>query len=259
LPFDYRCAVRATGFSGAGFKFIGEGTTLKRLLLLLTAIMIAFSLHTPQAQAQDEKKLEVGGQFSLLRVETLTADSTGIVCVTTPCPTIAFSHGNETELGFGPRIGYNATSYLTLEAEGNFFPRDRDLEGGRKVQGLFGAKVGKRFDKAGIFAKARPGFVRFSRGDYQPGPGGCAAVFPPPLACFQPVAKTNFAIDLGGVGEIYPSKNTIIRFDAGDTIIRFGDRRVAASSNTLSTLVVVPVASETKHNLQVGVGFGYRF
>jgi hypothetical protein len=260
LPFDYRCAIRATGFSGAGFNFIGEGTTLKRLLLLLTAIMIAFSLHTSQAQAQGEKKFEVGGQFSLLRVETLTADSTGIVCVTIPCPTIAFSHGNETELGFGPRIGYNATSYLTLEAELNFFPRDRDLEGGRKVQGLFGAKVGKRFDKAGIFAKARPGFVRFSRGDYQGRPTAlCPAVFPPPIGCFQPVAKTNFAIDIGGVAELYPSKNTIIRFDAGDTIIRFGNRRVAATSNTLTSLVVVPLASQTKHNLQASVGFGFRF
>ena len=115
------------------------------------------------------------------------------------------------------------------------------------------------FEKAGIFAKARPGFVRFSRGDYQLGTGACAAVFPQPIGCFQPVAKTNFAIDIGGVAELYPSKNTIIRFDAGDTIIQFGQRNVAASSTTLTTLVVVPVAAETKHNLQVGVGFGFRF
>jgi hypothetical protein len=229
--------------------------------MFLAAIVTVFSLHTQQARAQsDDRKVEIGGQFSLLQVPTLTANSTGIVCVTIPCPTTAFTRDTNTDVGFGPRIGYNATSYLTLEAEMNFFPRDRDLEGGRKVQGLFGAKVGKRFEKAGIFAKARPGFVRFSRGDFIGSPLAlCPAVFPPPIGCFQPVAKTNFAIDIGGVAELYPSKNTIIRFDAGDTIIRFGDRRVAASSTTLSTLVVVPVAAETKHNLQVGVGFGYRF
>ncbi len=161
--------------------------------------------------------------------------------------------------GFGPRIGYNFSRYVGIEAEGNFFFRDRDREGGRKVQGLFGVKAGKRFNQGGLFAKARPGFVRFSRGDYQQNTGGCVAIFPPPIGCFQPVAKTNFAFDLGGVGELYPSKNTIVRFDAGDTIIRHGARRVAAQSNSLNGLVVVPVAAETKHNLQASFGFGYRF
>ncbi len=234
---------------------------MKRKLMFLAAIVTVFSLHTQQARAQsDDRKVEIGGQFSFLQLPTLTANSTGIVCVTIPCPTTALTRDTNTDVGFGPRIGYNATSYLTLEAEINFFPRDRDLEGGRKVQGLFGVKAGKRFEKAGIFAKARPGFMRLSRGDYQGRPTAlCPAVFPPPIGCFQPVAKTNFAIDVGGVVELYPSNNTIIRFDAGDTIIHFGDRRVAASSTTLSTLVVVPVASETKHNLQVGVGFGFRF
>ena len=87
----------------------------------------------------------------------------------------------------------------------------------------------------------------------------CPAIFPPPIGCFQPVAKTNFAIDIGGVAELYPSTNTIFRLDAGDTIIRFGDRRVAANSNALSSLVVVPLAAEAKHSLQLSVGFGYRF
>ena len=238
-----------------------EEIMIKKAMLILAALFGAFSVCGQQVLAQsDEKKVEIGGQFTLLQVPTLTANSTGIVCVTIPCPTIAFTRDTNTDVGFGPRIGYNATSYLTLEAEMNFFPRDRDLEGGRKVQGLFGAKVGKRFEKAGIFAKARPGFVRFSRGDYIGSPLAlCPAVFPPPIGCFQPVAKTNFAIDIGGVAELYPSENTIIRFDAGDTIIRFGDRRVAATSNTFNSLAVVPVAAETKHNLQVSVGFGFRF
>lgn len=217
--------------------------------------MTAFSLHTQPARAQlDEKKLEIGGQLSFLQVPTLTATS----CVTIFCPPSALTRDTHTDFGFGGRFGYNATTYLTLEAEMNFFPRDRDLEGGRKVQGLFGAKAGRRFEKAGIFAKARPGFVRFSRGDFIGSPLGiCPAVFPLPIGCFQPVAKTNFALDIGGVAELYPSPNTIIRLDAGDTIIRFGDRRAAANSN--SGLGVVPLAAETKHNLQLSVGFGYRF
>ena len=232
---------------------------MKKSLLLLTAILAVFSLYIQPARAQSEKKLEIGGQISILRMSVLTANSTGVVCVTTPCPSTTFSTSQETVPGFGSRIGYNASKYVALEAEGNFFLRDRSREGGRKVQGLFGVKAGKRFDQVGLFAKVRPGFVRFSRGDYQPGTGGCVAVFPPPIGCFQPVARTNFAFDLGGVGEVYPSKNTIIRFDAGDTIIRFGDRLVAVSSSTLNGLVVIPVAAETKHNFQASFGFGYRF
>jgi len=217
---------------------------LKRKLMFLAAIVIVFSLYTQQARAQsDDRKVEIGGQFSILRVPSVTAN----VCADL-CPPSFFTGDSSTEVGFGPRIGFNATSYLTLEAEMNFFPRDRDSEGGRKVQGLFGAKAGKRFKKAGIFAKARPGFVRFTRGDYQFGTVG-----------FQPVGKTNFAIDIGGVAELYPSRNTIIRFDAGDTIIRFGPRNVAAASTTFPGLIVVFLAAETKHNLQVGVGFGFRF
>ena len=233
---------------------------MNRKLIFLAALVTVCSLHTEQARAQsDEKKLEIGGQFSFLQVQTLTANSTGIVCVTIPCPSNALTRDTHTDFGFGPRVGYNVTTYLTLEAEMNFFLRDRDLEGGRKVQGLFGAKVGKRFEKAGIFAKARPGFVRFSRGDFIGSPLAiCPAIFPLPIGCFQPVSKTNFAIDIGGVAELYPSTNTIIRFDAGDTIIRFGGRRVAANSNT-GSLGVVPVAAETKHNLQLSVGFGFRF
>lgn len=229
--------------------------------MFLAAILTVFALHTQQARAQsDDRKVEIGGQFSFLQVPTLTANSTGIVCVTIPCPTNALTRHTHTDFGFGPRVGYNATTYLTLEAEMNFFPRDRDLNGGRKVQGLFGAKAGKRFEKAGVFAKARPGFVRFSRGDFIGSPLAiCPAVFPLPIGCFQPVAKTNFAIDIGGVVELYPSTHTIIRLDAGDTIIRFGARRAAANSNTLSSPGVVPLAAETKHNLQLSVGFGYRF
>jgi hypothetical protein len=84
-------------------------------------------------------------------------------------------------------------------------------------------------------------------------------VFPPPAACFQPEARTNFAFDLGGVAEWYPSKNTIVRFDAGDTIIRFGARNVTATDIPSGGLVVVPAAAETRHNFQGSVGFGFRF
>ncbi len=211
-----------------------------------------FGLTFQDARAQaDEKKFEVGGQFSLLRLSSSTVTSAGNIS------------GQDREMvpGFGGRFGYNISKHFALEAEANFFPRNRDLEGGRKIQGLFGVKAGQRFEKAGVFAKARPGFVRFEKGDYRF--VGGPQVFPPPLGSFRPVARTNFAIDLGGVVELYPSKRTIIRFDAGDTIVRLPTRNVAAfqlnSPFPASSLVVVPVSAQTTHNFQGSVGFGFRF
>jgi hypothetical protein len=231
------------------------------------ALIVLFALSVPDARAQsDERKFEVGGQFSPLRLISRTGTVAVLPCVgPLPCPTVTtFAEGRETEPGFGGRFGYNFSKYVAAEVEGNFFPRDRDLDGGRKTQGLFGVKAGKRFDKFGIFAKARPGFVRFAKGDYR-SVGGCIAIFPPPIACFEPKARTNFAFDLGVVVELYPTKGTIVRFDAGDTVIRAGAHNVVAiqvpapGSLTAIRLVVIPVSAETTHNFQGSVGFGFRF
>jgi len=218
-------------------------------VLMLIAVA---TVGIQQALGQgEEKKFEVGAQGSLLRLPTLTFTGTAGNAI--------FSRDHSNSWGFGGRVGYNFSKNLAVEAEGNFFPQDRPEDGGRKLQGLFGAKVGQRFEKAGIFFKARPGFVRQSRGEYQL-QGACVAIFPPPIACFQPNASTNFAFDIGGVGEVYPSKNTIIRFDAGDTMIRFGAQRLVAAVNpSTGELVVVPRPAETKHNFQASVGVGFRF
>lgn len=222
--------------------------TLARSLVL--PILVCLCSVSLRAQS-DEKKFEVGGQFSSLHVPTRTVSTSGSFSVTTDERNI--------ESGFGGRFGYQLSKYFTLEAEGNFFPRDRILGGGRKVQAVFGVKVGKRFEKFGLFAKARPGFVRYERGDYVFGSGGCVAVFPPPLGCFRPVARTNFALDVGGVLELYPSKRTIIRFDAGDTMVHLPARNVAAFQANGISPVVVSATPETKHNFQGSVGFGFRF
>jgi len=229
------------------------------------ALMMIFALNIQEALAQsDEGSFEVGGQFSRIRLPILTGATTIFPCINPPCPVMtSVAAGCETEPGFGGRLGYSFSRHVGVEAEANFFLRNRHLEGGRKTQGLFGAKVGKRFATVGLFAKARPGLVRFSKGDYQQ-VGACIAVFPPPIGCFEPTDKTNFAFDLGGVVEWYPSKHTIVRLDAGDTIIRFGNRNVAARDVStagldLRRLVVIPVAADTTHNFQGSLGIGWRF
>jgi len=218
------------------------------------------------ARAQDaETRWEVGGQFSALNVDNGSASVTFIpICVTAPCPPIIMTANHRaSEPGFGARVGYNVNRHVTLEAEGNFFPREREVTddvftGGRKVQGLFGVKAGRRYENFGVFAKARPGFVHFSAGDLQ-GNVGCIAVFPPPPGCFgvDREGRTDFAFDLGGVLELYPSPRTILRFDAGDTVLRSGAHNVPV--NALAGPVLVGVPDRTTHNFQGSVGFGFRF
>jgi hypothetical protein len=224
----------------------------KSVHCLFIGVLLAVGVVAVQAQS-DEKKFEVGGQFSVLRVPTQTVTVVG--------SGQAITENSDTNYGFGGRFGYRLTKYFTLEGEGNFFPRDGVLDGGKKTQGFFGVKAGKRFQSVGVFAKAKPGFVHYSRGDYQ-FTGPCISVFPPPIGCFQPVGRTHFAADLGGVFEFYPTTRTIIRFDAGDTLVRLPFRNVAAfQTNATSplTLVVISAPAETRNHFQASAGFGFRF
>ena len=162
-----------------------------------------------------------------------------------------------TAYGFGGRVGYNVNSNFAVEAEFNYFPVDRFAEGGRKVQGLFGVKAGKRFEHVGVYAKLRPGFMNFSRGDFTGRPN--AICIPENLApCLVSESTTNFALDAGGVVELHTSKKTFFRLDAGDTLVRFG-QRVAPIRTNINQVFIVSADAETTHNFQGGVGFGIRF
>jgi hypothetical protein len=218
-------------------------------------LVLFFTVGLIEVNAQsDDQKFEVGGHFSALRVPTQTVTVVG--------SGLATNENGNTNYGFGGRFGYRVSKYFTLEAEGNFFPHDGVLDAGRKIQGFFGVKAGKRFEKMGVFAKARPGFVRYSRGDYREPGGPCVAVFPQPIGCFQALGKARFAADLGGVFEYYPTKRTIIRFDAGDTIVRLPARNIAAfqtNTGSVLSLVVIPAPAETRNHFQASAGFGFRF
>lgn len=245
---------------------------MRRKTLFTFTVTLFFSLNLQSAHAQTEAagKIEVGGQFSAFNVMPGRASVTRTLpCFIPPCPVVTDSTGERsTEPGFGGRIGYNVTEYFTVEAEGNFFPREREFAGGRKIQGLFGVKAGRRFEQVGVFAKARPGFVRFSEGDLsQPRMGvACVFVIPAPAACYEPTARTDFAFDVGGVLELYPTRRTIIRFDAGNTIIRLGEHRAPVVINPQPGLTALPsqvvvgsAPSDTVHNFQGSIGFGFRF
>jgi hypothetical protein len=155
----------------------------------------------------------------------------------------------ETLNGLGGRFGYNINKHLAIDAEASFFPRTHlgNNQVGQKGQLFVGGKAGGRSRYVGVFAKARPGvmFIGEVTSDFSCSRNGFATICRP--------SHNNFALDAGGVLEFYPSSRTIIRFDSGDTIVRIRNSNAGILfSNPSST-------SDTTHNFQVSVGFGYRF
>jgi hypothetical protein len=216
----------------------------KRLTVILS--LLCLSLWTIEAKAQSDEvpKFELGAQFT-----SITKPSNG-----------------GTEPGFGGRLTFNLNRSVALEAVGNFFPHHCYYcsggvtfgdNSGNITQGLFGVKAGKRFQKWGLFAKARPGVVSFSQGDSQ--------FVLNTLSGFSVVQNraTHFATDLGGVVEFYPSKRLVTRFEAGDTLIHYGQRQTNILTFNPTTgapgLIPFTVRSEIRHNFQFAAGVGWRF
>ena len=234
-----------------------------------------------EARAQsDERKIEVGAQFSFLRESLPSSDSPRGIITTSPSPSllpypINSQTSSPNKPGFGGRVGYNFSSYIAVEGEFNFFPGQRKSEqyiyfpglittggtvvppiprsSGHKTEAVFGLKAGGRVDNFGLFAKFRPGLVHF---------GEISGIG----------ADTNFAMDLGTVIEYYPSRRTLIRVDLSDLMVRFDERRTGAGTYSFTNLTAflsgdvtfvspshVLRPSQTTHNFRLGVGFGFRF
>lgn len=228
---------------------------------LLCAVTLSASAQSPDT---DEHRFEAGAQFTVFNVSRVEAGSVRQVpCLVPPCPeVVTIERSPQSEPGFGVRLGYNVNGFLTLEAEVNYFPRERRFDGGQDVELLAGVKAGKRFEKVGVFGKARPGLLNSRISDFiQPPTRACIQIVPPPAGCFDEIKRreTSFAFDIGGVLELYPTRRTIIRLDAGDTIIRFGPRRLIAESTIFPGGVLVTAPPETTHNFQGSVSLGFRF
>ena len=197
--------------------------------------------------ATDEEvpRYEIGAQFTTLFVDDPT-DDCGF-CL------IQGDQRVHVEPGFGGRVTLNLTDYIAVEAEGNYYTRRRfdfPNPGGHVFQGQFGVKIGERRETWGWFVKARPGFVGFTRVFEL----GKDPFLPPVTSRF--VKKRYPSLDVGGVFEFYVSRHWIARFDIGDTIIRYGALR---TPQFIQSMPVFTRPAETRHNLQVTSGIGFRF
>jgi hypothetical protein len=230
------------------------------------AILALLSSNAAWAQ-QTLPKFEVGVQFSSLSLQrpTQIIGSTFIPGAVGVAPGV----GSRTEPGIGGRFTYNLTDNVALEAEGNLFPRSEGgapfgeaplgMPGGRIFQGKFGVKAGKRFRRFGIFARARPGFIGFTRVNKLLSTN--IVNNPPPqlpftVGTFGVGKDVYFSMDLGGTIEYYPRQRVFARFDVGDTIVHY--ETFHASGAFLSRAIIVR-GPETNHNFQFSTGIGFRF
>ena len=224
---------------------------MKKCLRLIALIIFAWAVYQQDASAQNEPekseatRFEVGAQFA----------------------SITFG-SDYTQPGLGGRFTYNINNTFALEAELNYFPNDNGItsdsrNNGRVTEGLFGVKIGKRFKNVGIFGKARPGFLSFSRGF-----GDVVITGPPPAGSIFPQSDfvsrrlTHPAIDLGGVLEFYPSRRWVTRFDAGVSIARVGDTTFQSfAAGPGGTVIIAPatISGFTGKAFRFSAGIGYRF
>lgn len=212
-----------------------------------TRILIALIFLLPLqvlAQTQELPKFEVAGEFTTLERE-------------------GFGQ-RRTEPGIGGRFTYNLNEMFSLEAAGYFFPKRcfQCRNGGTITEGLAGVKVGKRFEKWGIFAKARPGAISFSQGTFD-----IRQTIPPPEGpfpfFFELHRLTTFAMDVGGVVEFYPSKRIVTRFDVGNTVVHFRRRNAGTvlfdPVTGIATVVPITIPARTSHTFQFMTSVGFRF
>ena len=131
------------------------------------------------------------------------------------------SEFDRSDTGFGGRLSWYPTRLMGLEGEITIYPGDFPdapaFSRGR-LEGLFGATVGAGIGRVRPFAKLRPGFVTFREA---PRPFGCILIFPPPLACALSAGDTLFALDIGGGLEVFTTRRTFLRVDAGDRLLRY--------------------------------------
>jgi hypothetical protein len=149
--------------------------------------------------------------------------------------------------GLGGRFGWHVLRFV--DAEGELVVHPSAGVSGYKLQGFAGAKVGARIGRVGVFAKARPGFLYFSKDPFGVARGG--ATFPGTAWAHS----LEPAMDVGGVIEYVASNGVVARFDLGDTIVHYDPRRVFVSQRE----PLREVGGFTTRNRQWSIGVGKRF
>ena len=201
-------------------------------------LSFAFSALVATASAvHAQGRWEVGGQFSVLQP----------------------SDSASTNAGIGARVAWHAANWVSAEAEVNYFASERFEWDGvpspagvsfdrfnlrynrQRLEAFFGPKIGHKWQRFGLFGKVRPGFTHLTDDGVECIGDVCALAL-----IARPQYRTEFALDLGGVAEFYPTSRTVVRADLGTRMIR---HRSSAP----------PCQSCSTQNFSSSFGAGYRF
>jgi hypothetical protein len=176
-------------------------------LLILIALIGSFRAIVPTVAAQSKDptpRYEIGLGGEALRLNDLGTSIGGI----------------------SGRFSYFLTNNLALDTSIAYFPQEGANFG--QTQGLFGVRAGIRDPRYGIFAKIRPGFVRFREDDRS----------------LLSNDRTKGALDLGFTLEYYDGPIGL-RYDIGNTLIFFGEarsfngKRLGTTSNFQNSVSIV--------------------
>ena len=196
--------------------------------LLVVSVIAASAQSAPS-------RLELAGQVNVLRL----------------------SDSSDIHVGVGGRLTLDLARWFSVEGEYQFIPSDeldttiRSIEGSvmvlryerRRSTALFGVKTGHRGARVGVFGKVRPGFTVLTDRGIDCVGEVCALVL---LAV--PDYRAEFALDVGGVVEFYPSSRWTARVDVGSLVITHRSSAPPCAGGGCTTA-----------NLATSVGVGVRF
>lgn len=145
----------------------------------------------------------------------------------------------------GTTFNYNFMRGFGFDSSLNFIPAQQGSSA--MMQGLFGVRLGQRFEHVGIFGKVRPGFIYYDKA--MPGGGNP-----------NPTSLTRFVWDVGGIVEVYPRKESrsTIRFDVGTTLVRYLTDRTDTRFTEIGGVISNQYYT-TQGNFQFSTGYVYRF
>jgi hypothetical protein len=185
----------------------------------------------------------------------------------------AFLDVGERAPGVGATLTYNVTRRFGLESTLNFFPGDTRNNFGSNIKPVLGAwrsgnilqgQFGLRatvvhLKRAAFFLKVKPGFTSFSHLAYH-APLPFALPNAPEQILIDGGRQTCPSLDVGGGAAFLPSRSTFLRFDIGETIVRYN--AFASAFNLGPDFGIQPlirIREATAHTLQFSMGIGLRF
>jgi hypothetical protein len=160
-----------------------------------------------------------------------------------------------THLFAGPvgRYTWNLSPSLAVEGSVGYLPGFQTSYGtnnGHELLALGGIKAGWRGRRFGVYGKAEPGISSWTPGLQTFGP---APKYPLIYS-----RRTDFTLDMGGVLEYYPTPRTIVRLDAGTTMIADYDQVLLREPGSGGSLEIIEPGHIAQH-LAVGLSVAHRF